>query len=176
MNAKIKLTYRDKNGNIIVNPTDGELAYSPETSRLYKWSAAAGDWELVNGDVNLGMTTYDLNKQIIAQMGVLDEEGMEKARNSLTNLVMDTNQRYYMLLCRDINYYTLFYVYKDLVIPPDLNHFAYEVIDCIHDIGAIKSVEPVPGDALEIWAHPVIGDPVAMYLFPYDAGVVECVL
>lgn len=176
MNAKIKITYRDKDGNEILNPIDGQKAYSPETSKLYQWSANAGEWKIIDGDINLGMTTYDLNKQIIAQIDVLDEEGMKKAHDTLTNLVIDTSQKYYMLLCRELNYYTLFYVYKDLVVPPNLNHFSYDVIDCVHDIGAIKSVESISDGAVEIWAHQVCGDPVVMYLFPYDAGVIECTL
>ena len=72
MNAQIKITYRDKVGNEILNPTDGQLGYSSETSRLYKWSAAADEWQLVDGDISLGMNTYDLNKQIIAQMGIFE--------------------------------------------------------------------------------------------------------
>ena len=122
------------------------------------------------------MTAYDLNKQIIAQMGILEEKDILKACNDLTQFVENTKQTYYMLLCRDINYYTLFYVYQGIVVPNGLNHFAEDVIDCVQDIGAIKSIEPAPGDAFEIWVHPVEGDPMAMYLFPYDAGVIECTL
>ena len=77
-----------------------------------------------------------------------------------------------MLLCREENYYTLFKLTRD---NSGLANIASEVFECVEDIGAIKSVEPVDG-AIEIWAHPVDGDPVAMYLFPYDAGVIECTL
>ena len=127
---------------------------------------------MIDGDVNLGMTIYDLNKQIISQMGVLDEEGYTKAKDDIRGLAIRTNARYFMLLCKDISYYTLFHID---IMSEELVDLDDEVIDCIHDIGAIKSVEPVDG-ALEIWAHPVEGEPVAMYLFPYDAGVVECTL
>ena len=34
MNAKIKITYKDKDGNIIVNPTEGDLGYSSETENF----------------------------------------------------------------------------------------------------------------------------------------------
>jgi hypothetical protein len=34
MNAHISITYRDKDGNVIVNPYEGQLAHSPETSQL----------------------------------------------------------------------------------------------------------------------------------------------
>jgi hypothetical protein len=119
------------------------------------------------------MNIYDVNKQIIAQLGVLTEEEYDKAKQLLTEYVLDTHNTYYMLLCKDVDYYTLFYVYYGMVRPNNLNKFNEDVIDCIHDIGAIKSVEKVDG-AIEIWAHPVYGDPVVLYLFPYDMGVVEC--
>jgi hypothetical protein len=53
MNAKVRITYRDKDNNEILNPTDGEKAYSPETKKLYQWSADAGEWKLIDGDINL---------------------------------------------------------------------------------------------------------------------------
>ena len=173
MNAKIRITYRDQNGDIIENPVAGQKAYSPETNKLYMYTGE--EWKLIEGDVDLGMTTYDINKQIIGQLGVLDEEGMSRAQNTLTAFVEETKQTYYMLLCRDINYYTIFYVYGGLVVPMGLNKFCDDVLDCAQDVGAIKSVESTDG-AIEIWVHPVYGDPVAMYLFPYDMGVVECIL
>ena len=176
MNAKINITYRDKNNMIITDPKDGEMSYSPETQKLYKWSAAAGEWKMIEGDINIGMTSYDLNKQIISQMGILDEVALAKAFNDLDEYAANSDATYFMLLCRDINYYTIFKVNREEEISDTLETFSAEVIDCVLDVGAIKSVESVPGDAFEIWAHPVDGDPVAMYLFPYDVGVIECTL
>lgn len=170
MNAKIKITYRDKDNNIIVNPKEGELGYSPETEKLYVYKD--GQWELIKGESNLGITMYDINKQLIAQMEVLVDEALEDAHMLITDTVATTGETYFMLLCRDINYYTLFKLDRD---NSGLCNIACEVFDCVTNIGAIKSVEAVEG-AIEIWAHPVDGDPVAMYLFPYDAGVIECTL
>ena len=170
MNAKIKITYCDENGNEIVNPVEGQKAFSPQTKKLYTYTN--GDWKMLDGDINLGMTMYDLNKQIISQMGVLMDEPRENAHMLITETVATAGQTYFMLLCRELNYYTLFKLNK---LDSGLANVASEVFDCVEDIGAIKSVEPVDG-AIEIWAHPVDGDPVAMYLFPYDAGVVECTL
>lgn len=171
MNAKIKITYRDKDNNIIVNPKEGELGYSPETEKLYVYKD--GQWELIKGESNLGITMYDLNKQIIAQMGVLEGIPREEAHLRITDMAAVSQNTYFMLLCRDINYYTLFKLDKD---NSGLCNIASEVFECAEDIGAIKSVEGVEGGAIEIWVHPVDGDPVAMYLFPYDAGVIECTL
>lgn len=171
MNAKIKITYCDENGNEILNPTEGQKAFSPQTKKLYCFTN--GEWKLLEGDINLGMTIYDLNKQVISQMGVLEGTAREEAHLHITDMAACSNNTYFMLLCREMNYYTLFKLDKD---NSGLCNIASEVFDCVEDIGAIKSVEDVDGGAIEIWAHPVDGDPVAMYLFPYDAGVIECTL
>ena len=42
MNAKIKITYRDKDGDIIVNPKENDIAMSPETQKLYTYKN--GQW------------------------------------------------------------------------------------------------------------------------------------
>ena len=171
MNAKIKITYCDENGNEILNPTEGQKAFSPQTKKLYCFTN--GEWKLLEGDINLGMTIYDLNKQVISQMGILEGEAREEAHLHITDMATRSNNTYFMLLCRDINYYTLFKLNKD---NNDLCNIANEVFECAEDIGAIKSVESVDGDAIEIWVHPVDSDPIVMYLFPYDAGVIECTL
>ena len=52
MNAKINITYRDKDGNIIDNPVEGQSAYSPETKKLYVYNE--GEWKMVTGESNFG--------------------------------------------------------------------------------------------------------------------------
>ena len=171
MNAKIKITYCDENGNEILNPVEGQKAFSPQTKKLYCFTN--GEWKVLEGNVNLGMTIYDLNKQVISQMGILEGAAREEAHLHITDMATRSNNTYFMLLCRDINYYTLFKLNKD---NNGLCNIANEVFECVEDIGAIKSVESVEGDAIEIWVHPVDEDPIVMYLFPYDAGVIECTL
>ena len=171
MNTKIKITYCDENGNEILNPVEGQKAFSPQTKKLYCFTN--GEWKVLEGNVNLGMTIYDLNKQVISQMDMLEGAAREEAHLHITNMATRSNNTYFMLLCRDINYYTLFKLNKD---NNDLCNIANEVFECAEDIGAIKSVESVDGDAIEIWVHPVDSDPIVMYLFPYDAGVIECTL
>lgn len=175
MNAQIRITYRDKDGNIIENPEDGQRAYSPETQKFYQWSAAAGTWQIMDGDINFGMTAYDLNKQIISQLPILDEGALDIARSKITQFFEETKNTYYMMLCRDLNYYTLFNTTKDITLPYAMN----EVIDCADYLGDIKSIELEDGKgAVEIWITQRENnkDTYVMYLFPYDAGVIKCTL
>ena len=150
MNAKINITYRDKDGNIIVDPKEGDIAMSPETKKLYTYKD--GQWEMVKGETNLGMTMYDINKQIIAQMPALDEAGLIKAFEVLDNFIETLEQNYFMMLCRDINYYTLFKINRGPEITGDLAHFSTEVIDCALELGILKSVELTEDTgAVEMW-------------------------
>lgn len=174
MKSKINITYRDKNGDIITDPVEGDKSYSPETKQLYIYQNDR--WEMINPKGELQFTTYDLNKQLIAQLENLEnnEKAMLEGKQIIQSFGKNKNNSYFMLLCRDINYYTIFHSEYNPMVWDDLNLFAEEVIDCVHDIGAIKSIEDTLDGAIEIWAQPIEGEPVAMYLFPYDQGVIEC--
>jgi hypothetical protein len=77
---------------------------------------------------------------------------------------------YYMLLCRDINYYTVFRV--DLKLADETIDDA--LIDCANYIGTIKSVGLTEDEqAIELWmTHE--DDTYVAYFFPYDEGVIVC--
>ena len=55
---------------------------------------------------NLQMNLYDLNKQIISQMPALDKDGIDLALMTVATYIKNTENKYYMLLCKDVNYYT----------------------------------------------------------------------
>jgi hypothetical protein len=118
------------------------------------------------------MNIYDLNKQLISQCPCLDKEQMCDAKDTINDYGKNTNNKYYMLLCKDISYYTLFNIDFET---SALEDFGSVVLDCATDIGAIKAVDQVE-EAIEIWVHPEGGEPLVMYLFAYDMGVVRCTL
>lgn len=173
MKANVTITYRDKDNNIIENPTDGQMSYSPETGRMYQWVDAESNWKLIDGDVNLGMTEYDLNKQIVGQLPVLEGEGLETARSTIKAFVEEINQEHYMLLCRELNYYTVFQMMNE-----SEDNIVDEVIACSDYIGYIKSIERLDGAVIEVWVTERDNDKetYVMYFFPYDAGVIKCTL
>ena len=174
MKANVTITYRDKDNNIIENPTDGQMSYSPETGRMYQWVDTESNWKLIDGDVNLGMTEYDLNKQIVGQLPVLEGEDLETARSTIKTFVEEINQEHYMLLCRELNYYTVF----QMMSKSEAN-IVDEVIACSDYIGYIKSIEKAEDKgAIEIWVTERDNDKetYVMYFFPYDAGVIKCTL
>lgn len=121
---------------------------------------------------NLQMNLYDLNKQIISQMPTLDEDGIDLALMTIAAYIKNTDNKFYMLLCKDVNYYTLFSISTTITEP----YACEEVLACASDWGVLKSVEVNDNDAVEIWVQDEQGEAMVMYLFPYDMGVVECAL
>lgn len=171
MNAQIKITYRDKDNNIIENPEDGQMSYSPETQKLYQF--IKGEWKMIdNNSVGLNMNIYDMNKQVVSQLPSMKNEDVDKAMILIEQYLKAQQNEFYMLLCRDINYYTVIYLddtASDVKAPA-------EILACASEVGELKSVDLNGNDAIEVWVKPEDSDALVMYLFPYDRGVVSCSL
>lgn len=144
------------------------------------------EWTSVKADTNseIQMTAYDINKQVIDQLPALTEEELEDKKDIIGQFVKDTNNEYYMLLCREKNYYTLCHRVPGMNPSPADNVRQYSewpneiittedlIIECSRCLGEIKSIELVDG-AVEIWVTDPF-DTYVMYFFPYDGGVEAC--
>ena len=118
----------------------------------------------VNGGMNLSL--YEMNKQVISQLpGIEDIAVLTPIRK-----YQNKDGKYFMLLCRDLNYYTLFVIDLESDV-----RIEQEVLECLKELGTIKSVEEFEDKNLvEIWVQPENSDPVVMYFFNYDRGVIPC--
>ena len=118
----------------------------------------------VNGGLNLSL--YEMNKQVVSQLPAIDDIAVLTPIRKYKN----KDGKYFMLICRDINYYTLFAI--------DLDSDArieQEVLECLKELGTIKSVEELEDkNVVEIWIQQEGNDPVVMYFFNYDRGVIIC--
>ena len=122
---------------------------------------------------NLEMNMYEMNKQFISQLANLSDEDLENSRELIRNYFKEQANEYYMLLCKDISYYTLFHINDKFTEPTA----ADEVIECVKCIGTVKAIDLTEGEsAIEIWVQEDSKDPMVMYLFTYDTGVIECAL
>ena len=144
------------------------------------------EWTNVKADTNseIQMTAYDINKQVIDQLPALTEEELEDKKDIIGQFVKNTNNEYYMLLCREKNYYTLCHRVPGMNPSPADNVRQYSewpneiittedlIIECSRCLGEIKSIELVDG-AVEIWVTDPF-DTYVMYFFPYDGGVEAC--
>lgn len=152
----------------------GEIAWVQDIEKFYiytpdGWTQWQPNVESTESDINLSL--YEVNRQIIAQMPTLKDVQLEEARLTLSHYVngLDHNDDYYMLLCYDLRYFTMFardQKYEENIVDA--------IMDCLSYIGEVKSVEEsADGQAIEIW---VTKDDEAyvMYFFDYGRGVVLC--
>lgn len=158
------------------DPKVGEVVLikdcSDDPGRLVMWSGT--EWQDIRADANseITMTAYDMNKQIIHQLSALAENIINEKKQLITNYCDKTNNKYYMLLCKDTSYYTLCYR-----IPDGLDPIADVIIECARTQGVIKSIEMTEDNAaIEIWVdNPYVEDGTyVMYFFAYDKGVELC--
>ena len=116
------------------------------------------------------MNLYELNKNMVAQLPPLSAEERVQKNKEIWEFCEMAQNEYYMLLCHELRYFTLFNKTKLKV----LSFIEDEVIACAEDLGQIVSIE-TKENAIEIWIkHKNIDEAYVMYFFPYDAGVIKC--
>lgn len=113
------------------------------------------------------MDLYSLNKQLVNQLP--DIKDFTESIEIINKFARKNSNKHYMLLCKDISYYTVFERLLGLT-----ETIGEAVIACLNDIGtSIKSIEEVEG-AIECWVIPSgKNDPIAVMFFPYDIGMYQ---
>lgn len=150
---------------------DGE--YAKAGGVWYCYSKENDLWVKVSGDCKINL--YEINKTLVSSYPVHTKEqilGDAKIINDFIKHMKD--EQHFMLLCRDINYYTIFerYTGESIQEIKELTHLGEEVIACISNVGSILSVNPTKDTSVEIWVRTPEEENIVMYLFPYDVGVV----
>lgn len=146
----------------------GEIGYDAEADQYYYCTGAG--WEKIpNPKANMELKLIDLNKQIISQIENYTEEDFINAMDITCDYMNINPGKYYMLLCKDYNYYTLFELGNI-----DCPSLPEELMECLQNIGPVKAFDMTDDkDAIEIWVM-VDDEPYVMYFFNYDRGVVKC--
>lgn len=144
-------------------PVEGEIVQTPEGKYLIWHEDAWNELKMEGGGINMGL--YDMNKQIISQLPILED--FEKAMDDIWTLYETYHNKYFMLYGKEISYFTVF-----KIIEPQ--YLGEDVLDCCLNVGLVKAMDLTEtGDAVEIWVHPEDGEPTCLYLFPYDSGIVQ---
>ena len=125
-------------------------------------------------DVDMGLSVYDFNKNIMKQLPVFEEDACDKLAETFAEYLENTPaEQYLMMLCREKNDYTLFNFY-DQWQPYD---FAQDIFECFESRGVgIVNVEIIDnGMAMEIWVKRPnqMEDADLYYIFPADQMVIE---
>lgn len=110
------------------------------------------------------ITLYDLGKGIMSNAPVLTNEEMKEKENLINEFFEKINSEYYMLLCKEISYYTIFK--KETLLFSELNHLGIGVTECLKAIGDILNIEVTANnDAIEIWLRTPDNNNLCMFLF-----------
>ena len=114
--------------------------------------------------LDLGLTEYDVNKMIIAQLpALMTDKQLEPSKKLIKEFTHNyiLAEAYYMLLCNELRYYTIFHV-EDII------------LECLKNIGVIQQINKTDdGRAIECWVKNDKGTFMFM-LFNYDEGVISC--
>lgn len=154
----------------ILEPRPGQTVYCKADEKVYQWSPVEG-WQKVDVNSNITMSEYDMNKQIVGQLDALSDEALHEKEALVRSFCDEWKHRFYMLLCRELNYYTVFCMDLKLADEP----IETALFECANDIGKIKAIDnTVDGCAIEIWVTNSNNETYAMYFFPYDNGVIVC--
>lgn len=149
---------------------DGQMAYIADTKKVYQYKDTAWQEIIVEGG-GIEVSLYEMNKQIISQMPILDQAGREKGKKLIDNMTKSISSDYYMLLCKDKDYYTLFV--KDSNSNEKMSDI---VIECAEFLGEVKSIDLTQdASAIEIWITDN-NNSYVMYLFDYKEGVIPCII
>ena len=167
VNKKEDLIMVDVEPNVPVYVEKEQRFYAKNTDNV--WEPV----QFANGESNISMSLYDMNKQIIKQLGDLSEEQIEAVLNIFEEYSSIAKQEYYLLYGKEISYFTLFHY--DEFGEGSHGGFGELVIECLTNIGPIYSISLTEAkDAIEIWVLPEGSEDVTcLYLFGYDSGVVE---
>lgn len=115
---------------------------------------------------------YDMNKQVLAQQQPMTAAEIDtKLENVITYFVEQTNQKYYMMLCREQNDYTIFSFAKER----NYETLRNELKICFDSRGIVYSINPDNngGEGIEIWIKNIDGEMNCYLFFPYNIGVIE---
>lgn len=153
------------NLNALQNHEENEIVFCEENSKYYTWQEADG-WQEVNIKTDgFKMSLYELNQNIINQMPKMTKEEIKEKLDDCQK----KDCKYFMLLCKEYNYYTIFA--KQALYTNSLKDVLFEIIT---ELGEIYSIEKTEDEAYEIWIKPIEKEnPLAFYFFSYDEGVVH---
>ena len=165
--------YESKDIDHTLAGKENDLVYATDTKEMFqyrngKWEHYASDVKIEGGGLNMGL--YELNKSIVGQIPDLSDEALEDKKNLINTFAIDTHNKFYMMYGKEISYFTIFNAIEGTT---ELKSLADGVFICLEQFGAIKAIDFTEDQsAFEIWV--MNGEEATcLYLFPYDAGIVE---
>lgn len=151
--------------NKLPQPQDEELAKVQD--KIYQYRAGA--WEELPQNTGFQLTLYDLNKQMMSSKNAISFNDRMASIKELKEYVATKNNQFYMLLCNDIKYYTVFNI------PNKSSDYANDFWACLDNLGKVKAIGRTDdGEAIEIWLTLDNQETYVAYFFAYDGGIITC--
>lgn len=148
----------------------GEKAYLIDEKKILFWTGEEWLEHNVNGGLNLNLNLYEFNKTLISQLPILED--FTEAIEIIQNILYGHENEHFMLLCKDISYYTVFYKTEEIFC--DFETFGEAVIACAEDIGKVISIDYIEDqNAIEIWVRTEQNENLCMYLFNCESMFVS---
>ena len=137
-----------------------EIVYVIDEEKFLFWTGDEWSEYKANGGLNLNL--YEFNKTLVSQLPILED--FTEAVKIIQNILLGRENEHFMLLCKDISYYTIFYKAEENVC--NFKTFGEAVITCAEDIGKVISVDYIEDqNAVEIWVRTEQNENLCMYLF-----------
>ena len=116
--------------------------------------------------ITLG-TLYDFNKQAMSKEEPLADEDFCSKTNEMIQDIYNTGNKYWMLLCRERNDFTVFITFT-------AEGTYKEMLDTLQNRGQVLSIDKLEDGNYEIWIRdPETKDNFAYYFFNYYYGIIE---
>ena len=129
------------------------------------------------------MNLYEFNQMGMQNFPALTKKELEDYKSEFFDWYKNNkDNKYFMLLNRENNYYTIFYIQSNEVLVDIKSTMFKEVVECIRCFGEINDIDYETSsnkECIEFWVIPktIEGEekqsPIMFLLFPYDEGVIK---
>ena len=121
----------------------------------------------VTKEVDTGVSMYEINKNLMAEDKPFDPIMINKVVKSTADGILASFKKYWMLLCRERNDYTVFIVNGS-------NNLEKELKETLLNRGYLLSIDKQDDGNFEIWIRDSITkENFVYYLFDYTFGIIE---
>ena len=120
----------------------------------------------VTKEIDTGVSMYEINKNLMAEDKPLDPIMINKVVKSTAKEILSSFKKYWMLLCRERNDYTVFII--------NGYNLEKELKETLLNRGYLLSIDKQDDGNFEIWIRDSITkENFVYYLFDYTFGVIE---
>jgi len=121
----------------------------------------------VTKEIDTGVSIYEINKNLMKEDKPLDPIATNIAVKKAADGILTSFKKYWMLLCRERNDYTVFIVNGS-------NNLEKELKETLLNRGNLLSIDLQEDGNFEVWIRdPETEENFVYYLFDYTFGIIE---